>query len=839
MAITVRRLRWFIAAAALLLIVVVGGYLGFGRYRALEAYLSVIRRAGAKISHDTNGYTYTQSDGHRTVFTLHAKRATQLGDGRWSLYGVNVVLYSRDGQHNDVINGDQFTYNEQDGVVRAIGEVHMDLEAPDSLASAGRTSLKPLAGSPPGTHAEPANVIHVRTSGVVYLRKLGVAATDQPVEFYYGGISGTAQGAEYNTSLSTLRLLSNVVANGTLRGRSFVLHAASADIDRTANVATLPHTVGYSDGRDASADLTLLKLRKDGSIASAKATGNVVLTSGTERITAAQFDGTFTQQTVPETARLSGGVRLADSDALRPASGSASAADLAFDAHGALTRVVATGTPRQAPQLTLVEKRAVTNGLQREMHGDRIVADFNADSKGSQLRELHTTGAAETHGESLALSDHPAVRSLAGVKLTVLTADDLDLTLALDAKGNPEPQHLTALGNTLLRQQAPTGEVETSSGDKLTATFAPAEAHEPRNATQLALASALQTGHVVIRRTSPPTVATKTGPAQQLVATATAATASYDGASNKLTLSGDAHLTQDNATLTATTVVLDQHTQDADAIGNVQATLVHADTQPSKTQATQPTPYTHVLSASAHFTHPSRQVEFRGTDAAPARLWQAASQVQAATLLLDDLQHTFSARAAAPNALIHAIFAGSPSAAHQPASTHELAAGRSSYVRAAAAKLDYSDPQRVAVFSGPQGVTLQDDAGTIHAQRAMAFLAPAAAKSASAPSPTPFNGSLERVVISGDVLLDQPGRHGTGEQLIYTAATGQSLLTGTPGRPPHIVDAQHGSITGTSLLFGGSGGSGSTIVVTGAPQSGTSARVHTETHVQPGKAERQ
>ena len=96
---------------------------------------------------------------------------------------------------------------------------------------------------------------------------------------------------------------------------------------------------------------------------------------------------------------------------------------------------------------------------------------------------------------------------------------------------------------------------------------------------------------------------------------------------------------------------------------------------------------------------------------------------------------------------------------------------------------------------------MEADSGTIKAQRAVAYLVPkrdaAGVKTdAVAADASPMNSSLDHIVITGDVLLDQPGRHGTGEQLVYTAATGESVLTGLPGRMPKIVDAQQGSITG-------------------------------------------
>jgi lipopolysaccharide export system protein LptA len=87
-------------------------------------------------------------------------------------------------------------------------------------------------------------------------------------------------------------------------------------------------------------------------------------------------------------------------------------------------------------------------------------------------------------------------------------------------------------------------------------------------------------------------------------------------------------------------------------------------------------------------------------------------------------------------------------------------------------------------------------------------------------------------MLSGDVQLEQPGRHGTGEMLLYTAATGRYVLTGTPAHPPRAVDAQQGTVTGTSLTFADSG---STIIVAGEPGTPKTkgTRVRTETEVRP------
>jgi lipopolysaccharide export system protein LptA len=143
--------------------------------------------------------------------------------------------------------------------------------------------------------------------------------------------------------------------------------------------------------------------------------------------------------------------------------------------------------------------------------------------------------------------------------------------------------------------------------------------------------------------------------------------------------------------------------------------------------------------------------------------------------------------------------------------------------------MDYNDAQREAVFSG--GVALDGTLGEVRSQRVLVYLTttqPGETKRPAQPAPT--NGSLDRVVVQGGVELEQPGRHGTGEQLIYTAATGNFVLTGNTEHRPTVMDAQQGSVTGTTLTFGASG---STIVVAGelGATAAKHSRVRTETEV--------
>ena len=64
-----------------------------------------------------------------------------------------------------------------------------------------------------------------------------------------------------------------------------------------------------------------------------------------------------------------------------------------------------------------------------------------------------------------------------------------------------------------------------------------------------------------------------------------------------------------------------------------------------------------------------------------------------------------------------------------------------------------------------------------------------------------MGGSVERIVATGQIVMDQPGRRATGDQLVYTASDGMFVLTGTPGVLPKVVDQEQGTVTGVSLRF--------------------------------------
>ncbi len=831
MRLSVERIRWGLLLGALLLIAVLAALLSYGRYRAVKQWKQILARSGATITHETDGVTYSQAVGGKTIFTLHAQHAVPHGDGKYTLENGILLLYGANGQPADRISGAQFDYDEKEGVAHAAGEVDIEVSPPAGLA-AKRANSQGSRDNSTGKADANAQPIHVRTSGLTYVKKLGVAATDQEVEIEYAGMHGWARGAEFDSGESVVHLLADVRAEGALRGTPATLTATKADLNRDANLIVLTAPEVRSGGRTVRAAGAVLHIRKDGSLETLEASGGVALKEATRTITAAALNAVMNDQSQMQHAALSGGVRMEDTSAERPMHGSAKSATVVCDSAGQPTSAVMDG----GVSLVVEDRKTPGSSLTRQVGAERVTLGLLHSRQGTKVSGVHAEGAAWAKGDALVYAS--SSNQIGGIKTTSVAGDDLRLTLTPDAAGKEQPVRMTGTGHTRIEQRMLDGALQTSTGDTLDARFGEAAGRG------LEIASAVQSGHVAMR-----SVPLK--PDEQ-PSEAVAERAQFDGASDVLTLTtpqrasssgsrvGRARLTRGDTTVEAETVRMMQQTGDALATGDVAGSFVSANAKPG-------TEVTHALAADAVLHRAAQTIELHGTDAAPARMWQGASQVEAANLLLDRAHDSMEAWPAGPQGKVLAVFANEKQTGTNGSGTGGPARGKSGLsngataeraVRVTSARMDYSGISHEAVFTG--GVLAQGEEGTVQAQRGIAFLVPkraagtsggqgASRQHGSAGQPDPVAASLDKIVMAGSVKLEQPGRTATGEQLLYTAATGEFVLTGTPGHPPHVTDAQQGSITGATLLFRSPD---STIVVAGATagEPGTH-RVHTETTV--------
>jgi hypothetical protein len=182
----VERLRVWLLGSAVFLVVVIAAFVGYARFLRHLRHLKIPANLGVNIVRESGGWTLSRAAGSRTLYTIHAAKWEQHTNGKVALHDVSIQLYGKDGTRRDRIYGDEFEYDQSSGVVRALGVVHIDLQA-------GDVAGKPAA--PANAGGADAKVLHVTTSSLVYMEKLGVAATSEYIEFQGGAMTGNATGA--------------------------------------------------------------------------------------------------------------------------------------------------------------------------------------------------------------------------------------------------------------------------------------------------------------------------------------------------------------------------------------------------------------------------------------------------------------------------------------------------------------------------------------------------------------------------------------------------------------------------------------------------------------------
>ena len=139
---------------------------------------------------------------------------------------------------------------------------------------------------PASTRTKDERLIHVTTSGLVFLQKLGVAATDKEIEFESGGMTGHAVGADYSSDTGVVVLHSAVRVNGLQHDRPVVLTATHAVLDRPgqtmvlsqAKYVSVPEDTG--EGQTAQAQHVVVHLGRMDRLNGSEGDGDVTLTNG-------------------------------------------------------------------------------------------------------------------------------------------------------------------------------------------------------------------------------------------------------------------------------------------------------------------------------------------------------------------------------------------------------------------------------------------------------------------------------------------------------------------------------------------------------------------------------
>ena len=295
--------------------------------------------------------------------------------------------------------------------------------------------------------------------------------------------------------------------------------------------------------------------------------------------------------------------------------------------------------------------------------------------------------------------------------------------------------------------------------------------------------------------------AAKPGAPPPALLRATAGRAVYETAGQWLHLTMSPRVEDGALQITAVKVDVSRASGDAFAHGNVKASWTDAN---AGSNAHQGRPVAaqgsvalggrgpaHVIAAEAQLHSASSEATFRGH----ARLWQQANSVTAPVIVLDRERQTLAASTRDAAEPVRVVLV-SETGAKDPAKSHQP-----SVIRARGGDLMYSDAKRKAVMHGGVLGTVIAETGTATSisNEIEVTLLPAG----KGGNQSQGQSQVDRMTARGHVVLTSEGRRGTGEQLVFTSATNEYVLTGSAAVPPRMTDPARGTVSGEVLIFHG------------------------------------
>ena len=564
MPLDVKRLRsWFAIAAAAILLIVAGFYV-YARWSVHHAIQHAAENLHVDIQQSTEGFTLSKSEGGRTLFSVHAKRAEQYKDaGRAVLHEVNIIIYGDDSNRFDQIYGSEFAYDPASGDVTAAGEVQIDLQS------------NRQGGSLPDQAApqELNNPIHLKTSGLSFNQKSGIAHTAELVEFRVPHASGSAVGAVYEAKTNTMKLLSNV--RFTIQDQvATKVTASKAEMTQQPRKALLSDVKMDQPASSLDANELLLDLTPDNSISGGVAKGDVRFRRGTTTARSPVLQFKTGDRGDLDSASMTGGVTLAGE---RGQTGSAGRVSVAFGDGGKIAKM------KVLENVKLSQQGSGPKSSRTDLAANALDIAFN--DQGHMQRAV-------TEGPGTITITEPASSTVITAQRFDSSFDNQDRMRTLH--GAPEPK--------IVSHSSSQPDAVTTSRD-LVATFNPQ-----------GLESAVQVGDFYY---------------QQGTRTATATRARYTAADQLIKLQGDPRVTDTGMSTTADRIAINRASGDANADGNVKSTYIDPNKQGANSGGIFSGPEPVHITAKTLVAH---QRTGTGRYAGGVRLWQAANVVEAPTV---------------------------------------------------------------------------------------------------------------------------------------------------------------------------------------------------------------
>jgi lipopolysaccharide export system protein LptA len=627
--VTIERLRTLVLIGGALLVAAIVAFLAAGQWTRRFLTKDLPHRLGIDIEQSADGVNYTQTRKGKTIFKIHAARALKMkGDGKTELQDVHIDLYGEDGNRTDTISGAEFEYDPNGGLATAAGAVEITLMRPGvkpaiaqlkpgaSKANSGSEPMVPKGrGTSAATDSKGAgtaggagnaitdNEIHVKTSGLTFNQKTGIATTAEQVDFVLRQGRGSSIGAVYDSTGGEL-VLDHAVVLHAERGVSgdgtaasnrgpVTIHASHAEFEREEMACRLTQARADYSGGSAQATDALVHFREDGSVIRLDGSGGVDLRTDTgSHVTAPVGSLDFDESNHPHLGVLRGGAHIETTRASRQVQGSAPTARLTFDSKGELSLAHL----EQGVAFTSEQQGTTAKGMAVQLH--RTWQSQSADVVFAPAGPLAQSEAAPVLGR-VQPSSHVEARTIRGFGGVVVNSESTsggvrapsrfaaDSMVAELAAGGALSS-LFGTGHASLDERTAAGVHQASSADQLEVRFAPASAgarSAPAAATKAKdseaaqIASVVEIGHVVLVQDPSPARPGQAGDAGDAEVAksgirATANRADYDGQSQLLHLTGTPRVVDGPLDMTANRIDFARVSGDAFAHGDVRASWV-------------------------------------------------------------------------------------------------------------------------------------------------------------------------------------------------------------------------------------------------------------------------
>jgi lipopolysaccharide export system protein LptA len=614
-----------------------------------------------------------------------------------------------------------------------------------NVTSTGEVSID-LQANPQGIlHPDQAppkelkNPLHLTTTGLVFNQKTGDAWTNERVDFRVPQASGSAVGAKYvaNDGVLTLQSQVQIAVNGQVPS---TITGDRALVQKAPREILLWHAHAQSATQRGQADLVTLFLKDDNTLERVLAEQNVQVDSKDKetstRILADKLEMQVAIRNAVQNATLSGAVRLR-SEGSQPMEAQAGRAELKFADHNRVSKIHAD------QQVSLLQPAKLGDKGAQNVRVTAPAMDFFV-AGGKRLSRAETIGASQI---VLAANEKLGETRVTADKFTS-TFDSAGQLAQVRGGANVKVVSMPVAGS-----KDPIDRVTTS--DSLTAQFQP----------RVGITSLIQAGHFTY------TAGTQRAFADQ---------GTYKPSDQTMDLTGSPRIVDAGMETTARSFRLNRASGVGVATGDVKTSYSDLKAQADGALLASSDPI-HVTAQSMTAHNSPTTATYTGN----ARLWQNANVIEAPSIQFQKDQRTVVADSKGGQK-VSTVLVGTDKN------------GKAAPVAVTSGHLVYRDSDRKAHFDG--GVTVRGADLTITSNQTDVFLFQSnpGEGARATQNQTAKLSKLEKIIASGAVVITEPNRLATGDQLTYTASDDKFVLT---GGPPSIFDAEHGKITGVSLTL--------------------------------------